>query len=84
MGLALAERRGYWRAVVAIAAKNARMCWAVFKSGDAFRLPVWNQTNQVSFPPSRDALALMCKGWTCVRVTEYITEPRFRCARLTK
>ncbi|MDP1534901.1 MAG: IS110 family transposase, partial [Rubrivivax sp.] len=27
--IALAERRGYWRAVVAIAAKNARMCWAV-------------------------------------------------------
>ena len=24
--LALAERRGYWRAIVAIAAKNARMC----------------------------------------------------------
>ena len=27
--LALAERRGYWKAVVAIAAKNARMAWAV-------------------------------------------------------
>jgi transposase len=26
---ALAERRGYWKAVVAIAAKNARMAWAV-------------------------------------------------------
>lgn len=37
---ALAERRGYWRAVVAIAAKNARMCWAVLSRGDAFRLPV--------------------------------------------
>ncbi len=36
---ALAERRGYWRAVVAIAAKNARMCWAVMSRGDAFRLP---------------------------------------------
>jgi transposase len=38
--IALAERRGYWRAVVAIAAKNARMCWAVLNRGEAFRLPV--------------------------------------------
>jgi len=37
---ALAERRGYWRAVVAIAAKNARMCWAVLNRGEAFRLSV--------------------------------------------
>jgi transposase len=36
---ALAERRGYWRAVVAIAAKNARMCWAILNKGEAFRLP---------------------------------------------
>ncbi len=36
---ALAERRGYWRAVVAIAAKNARMCWAVLQRGDAFKMP---------------------------------------------
>lgn len=35
----LAERRGYWRAIVAIAAKNARMCWAVLKHGEGFRLP---------------------------------------------
>jgi transposase len=34
----LVERRGYWRAVVAIAAKNARLAWAVLKHGDAFRL----------------------------------------------
>lgn len=34
----LAERRGYWRAVVAIAAKNARLAWAVLKYGEAFRL----------------------------------------------
>ena len=34
----LQERRGYWRAVVAIAAKNARLAWAVLKFGDAFRL----------------------------------------------
>ena len=37
--IALAERRGYWRAVVAIAAKNARMCWAVLNRGEAFKLP---------------------------------------------
>ncbi|MBY0465273.1 MAG: IS110 family transposase [Burkholderiales bacterium] len=36
---ALAERRGYWRAEVAIAAKNARMCWAVLNKGEAFHLP---------------------------------------------
>jgi len=34
---ALAERRGYWKAVVAIAAKNARMAWAVLTKGDDFR-----------------------------------------------
>ena len=36
---ALAERRGYWRAVVAIAAKNARMAWAVLHRGEAFVRP---------------------------------------------
>jgi transposase len=35
----LAERRGYWRAVVAIAAKNARMCWAVLQRGENFKIP---------------------------------------------
>jgi transposase len=34
----LEERRGYWRTVVAIAAKNARLAWAVLKFGDDFRL----------------------------------------------
>jgi transposase len=34
------ERRGYWKAVVAIAAKNARMAWAVLTRGEAFKLPV--------------------------------------------
>jgi len=33
----LVERRGYWRAVVAIAAKNARLAWAVLKYGEEFR-----------------------------------------------
>ena len=37
--LALAERRGYWKAVVAIAAKNARMAWAVLTKGETFKLP---------------------------------------------
>jgi transposase len=37
--VALAERRGYWKAVVAIAAKNARMAWAVLKKGEDFALP---------------------------------------------
>jgi transposase len=27
------------KAVVAIAAKNARVCWAMLQQGDAFRLP---------------------------------------------
>jgi transposase len=35
----LAERRGYWRAIVAIAAKNARMCWAVLRHGEGFKMP---------------------------------------------
>ena len=34
----LVERRGYWRAVIAIAAKNARLAWAVLKYGEDFRL----------------------------------------------
>ena len=37
--VALAERRGYWRAVVAIAAKNARMAWAALQAGDRFVMP---------------------------------------------
>jgi transposase len=36
---ALAERRGYWKAVVAIAAKNARMAWAVLNRGESFVMP---------------------------------------------
>lgn len=35
----LAARVGYWKAIVAIAAKNARMCWAVLNRGEAFKLP---------------------------------------------
>ena len=34
----LVERRGYWKAVVAIAAKNARLAWAVLRFGEEFRL----------------------------------------------
>ncbi|SAK89145.1 transposase [Caballeronia catudaia] len=33
----LVERRGYWRAAIAIAAKNARMAWAVLRYGDDFK-----------------------------------------------
>lgn len=33
----LHERRGYWKAVVAIAAKNARLAWAVLHYGEDFR-----------------------------------------------
>ena len=36
--LALEERRGYWKAVVAIAAKNARMAWAVLAKGESFKI----------------------------------------------
>ena len=35
----LAERRGYWKAVVANAAKNARMAWAVLTKGETFVRP---------------------------------------------
>lgn len=35
----LKHRRGFGRAVVAIAAKNARMCWAALRLGDAFKIP---------------------------------------------
>ena len=37
--VAVEARRGYWKAVVAIAAKNARMCWAVLSRGESFNLP---------------------------------------------
>ncbi len=34
----LVERRGYWKAAVAIAAKNLRLAWAVLHYGEDFRL----------------------------------------------
>lgn len=34
---ALAQRRGYWKAVVAIAAKNVRMAWAMLAKGEEFK-----------------------------------------------
>ena len=37
--LQLQQRVGYWKAVVAIAAKNARMCWAVLARGESFKMP---------------------------------------------
>jgi transposase len=37
--LALQDRAGYWKAVVAIAAKNARMAWAVLARGESFKMP---------------------------------------------
>ncbi len=37
--VALAERRGYWKAVIAIAAKNARMAWAMLSRGEHFTMP---------------------------------------------
>jgi transposase len=36
----LVERRGYWKAVVAIAAKNARLAWAVLHYGEDFKRPL--------------------------------------------
>lgn len=36
--LKVQERRGYWKAIVAIAAKNARMCWAMLQLGDDFKM----------------------------------------------
>lgn len=37
--IGLEQRRGYWKTVVAIAAKNARMAWAVLMRGENFKLP---------------------------------------------
>ncbi len=37
--VALEQRRGYWKAVIAMAAKNARMAWAVLAKGEKFALP---------------------------------------------
>ncbi len=33
----LQERRGYWKVVAAIAAKNARLAWARLHDGEDFR-----------------------------------------------
>ena len=35
--MALEVRRGYWKAVVAIAAKNGRIAWAVLAKGESFK-----------------------------------------------
>ena len=37
--MTLKKRRGYGRTVIALAAKNARMCWASLQLGDAFVMP---------------------------------------------
>ena len=37
--LNVALRRGDWKAVVAVAAKNARMAWAALTKGESFVLP---------------------------------------------
>jgi transposase len=37
--VSIQERRGYWKAVVAVAAKNARMCWAMLQQGESFKMP---------------------------------------------
>jgi transposase len=35
--VSLVERRGYWKAVVAVAAKNARIAWAMLARDEAFK-----------------------------------------------
>jgi transposase len=37
--LAVQERRGFGKAIVAIAAKNARMAWAMLARGEDFKMP---------------------------------------------
>jgi transposase len=37
--LAVEQRRDYWKAVMAMAAKNARLAWPVLTKGEAFKLP---------------------------------------------
>jgi transposase len=63
---ALAERRG-WRAVVATCGESAK-CAGQCRIGVIHSGYRSDQTNQVSFPPSRDA-GVDVQGWTCVRVT---------------
>jgi transposase len=36
---ALEHRRGYWKAVIATAAKNARVAWPMLRKGEDFKLP---------------------------------------------
>jgi transposase len=35
----IALRRGYWKAVVAVAATNARLAWAALTKGESFTMP---------------------------------------------
>ena len=37
--ISVQERRGYKKALVAIAAKNARMCWTMLQRGETFKMP---------------------------------------------
>lgn len=57
----LVERRGYWRAVVAIAAKNARLCWVSLHYGDYFRLYSASQSTKQQYN-HLTCNALMIKG----------------------
>lgn len=43
------ERRGHWKAVIAIAAKIARMAWTVLNKGEAFKLPA-QVTRKLAIP----------------------------------
>lgn len=40
--ISVQERRIYCKAVVATAAKNARMCWAMLQRGEAFKMPSYS------------------------------------------
>lgn len=43
--LALRERKGYWKTVIAIAAKNARLCFAILKKGEDFDFQLHEKRN---------------------------------------
>ncbi len=63
--VALAERRGYWRAVVAIAAKNARMAWAVLRRGEQFGMPSRIATGKAASAPSAPVPSVRAVRMAC-------------------
>ena len=72
--LAVAERRGYWKAVVAIAAKNARMAWAVLTKGEVVQAA--GLRSRCDEPPALVGTAFASPPTPCRRDQTQFPPPR--------